>query len=147
MGWTWRLLAHRAPTQASLLVTVLAVAVLGSGLLGTFGLLLTESEARALQTALSRAPVSESDVDVEVTPGVRDPLPSVEAAEAVLAAVVEDIPHTSDRWLTSVPYKLPAGDVRPAPLGYLASQPAMDERATLRDGRWPEAPVDGDGRV
>jgi ABC-type antimicrobial peptide transport system permease subunit len=147
VGWTLRLLAHRAPTQASLLVTVLAVAVLGSGLLGTFGLLLTESEARALQTALSRAPVSESDVDVEVTPGVRDPLPSVEAAEGVLATVVEGIPHTSDRWLTSVPYKLPAGDVRPAPLGYLASQPAMDERATLRDGRWPESPVDGDGRV
>lgn len=147
MGWTIRLLAHRALTQASLLVTVLAVAVLGSGLLGTFGLLLTESEARALQTSLSREPASARDVDVEVTPGSEDPVAAIEAAEGVLATVVEGIPSTTDRWLTSVPYELPAGDVFPLPLGYFAAQPELDERAALVAGRWPATAVDGDGRV
>ncbi|MGW6131896.1 FtsX-like permease family protein [Cellulomonas sp. NPDC055163] len=146
MGWTLRLLAHRALTQASLLVTVLAVAVLGSGLLGTFGLLLTESEARSLQTALSREPLTATDIDVEVTPGAKDPLASIGAAEGVLATVTEGVPTTYDRWLTSVPYRIPAG-VNPAPLGYLAAQPALDGRATLLVGRWPAVPTDAEGRI
>lgn len=147
MGWTMRLLAHRALTQASLLVTVLAVAVLGSGLLGTFGLLLTESEARSLQTALGREPATATDIDVEVTPGAKAPLWSIGAAEDVLATVTEGVPTTYDRWLTSVPYRIPAGDVYPLPLAYVAAQPALDDRATLVEGRWPAAAADAAGRV
>ncbi|MFS0699818.1 FtsX-like permease family protein [Cellulomonas sp. 179-A 4D5 NHS] len=147
MGWTMRLLAHRALTQASLLVTVLAVAVLGSGLLGTFGLLLTESEARSLQTALGREPLTATDIDVEVTPGAKAPLWSIGAAEDVLATVTEGVPTTYDRWISSVPYRIPAGDLNPAPLAYVAAQPALDDRATLVEGRWPAAAADGDGRI
>ena len=53
MGWSLRVLRHRAAAQRTLLATVVAVALVGASLLGTFALLLFSSENRALDTALT----------------------------------------------------------------------------------------------
>ena len=62
MGWSLRVLRHRAAAQRTLLATVVAVALIGASLLGTFALLLFTSEHRALDTALTRAPATATTV-------------------------------------------------------------------------------------
>lgn len=148
MGWSLRVLRHRAAAQRTLLATVLAVALVGACLLGTFALLLFTSEHHALDTALDQAPATATDVDAVLTLDQSSPAPAIASGEAFLDELLGDVPAERTRWLTSPMYRLP-GDGPPitAPLAYLAVYPDVPEHATLLAGAWPTAGADHQGRV
>ncbi|GIG19615.1 hypothetical protein Cch01nite_03390 [Cellulomonas chitinilytica] len=147
MGWTLRLLRHRAAAQSTLLVAVLAVAVVGATLLGTFALLLHASEHRALDAALDRTPTSRTSVDVSLTFDGQDPATALSAADGFLDDLLGDVPAQRDRWLASPMYGLTGHPGTIAPLVYLASNPEVPAHADLVAGRWPTRVTDGAGHV
>ncbi|WP_421732587.1 FtsX-like permease family protein [Cellulomonas sp.] len=147
MGWSLRVLRHRAAAQRTLLATVVAVALVGASLLGTFALLLFTSENRALDTALNRAPATATDVDAILTLGRTDPLHAVASGGAFLDDLLGDVPSTRTQWLTSPMYRLPGLGVPTAPMAYLAVSPQVPAHATLLAGAWPVGGADGEGRV
>lgn len=130
-----------------ILTTVLAVAVLGSTLLGTFALLLTSSEQRALEITLTRAPPSATDLEVRMSVGRDEPDAAVGAAREALAQLAGDVPTTSSEWVLSPPYQLPADGGTNLPLGYVAAVPDVDSLVSLRAGTWPVGATDAAGRV
>ncbi|MGV8977592.1 MAG: FtsX-like permease family protein [Cellulomonas sp.] len=147
MSWSVRIMLRRAVTQRTILATVLAVAVLGSTLLGTFALLLTSSEQRALQVTLTRSPQAATDLETRMSVGLNEPNAAVAAARTSLAALAGGVPTTSSEWITSPPYTMPDDDGRSAPLGYIASVPDLGSLATLLAGAWPTSATDAAGRV
>lgn len=149
MGWSLRVLRHRAAAQRTLLVTVVAVALVGASLLGTFALLLYTSAHGALDTALDRAPTTATDIDAVVTvDATSDPATAVAAGESFLDDLLDDVPATRGQWLTSPMYRLVGqGDGRVPPLSYLAANPRLPSDATLLAGAWPTAATDDQGRV
>ena len=106
MGWSLRVLRHRAAAQRTLLTTVVAVALVGASLLGTFALLLFSSENRALDTALNRAPETATDVDVILSLERSAPGAAIASGESFLDELLGDVPATRTQWLTSPMYKL-----------------------------------------
>ena len=95
MGWSLRVLRHRAAAQRTLLATVVAVALVGASLLGTFALLLFTSEHRALDTALDRAPATATDIDVVLPRRDKsDPADAIAAGKAFLDDLLGDVPAT-----------------------------------------------------
>jgi len=146
VGWTLRLLRHRAAAQSTLLVAVLAVAVVGATLLGTFALLLHASEHRALDAALDQTPSSRTSVDVALHLDGEDPRTALATADGFLDDLLGDVPAQRDRWLASPVYRLP-GLATPAPMAYLASGPEVPAHAELVAGRWPDRATDAEGRV
>lgn len=148
MGWSLRVLRHRAAAQRTLLTTVVAVALVGASLLGTFALLLFSSENRALDTALDRAPASDTDIDVLLTLDRGAPGLALTAGDEFADDLLGDVPSTRTQWLTSPMYRLlMAGDVIGAPLAYLAVGPEIPEHSTLLAGAWPTTATDDQGRV
>ena len=138
MGWSLRVLRHRAAAQRTLLATVLAVALVGASLLGTFALLLFSSENRAMDAALTRAPAAATDIDIDLTLERGSPLGATEAGEAFLDELLGDIPSTRAQWLTSPLYRLLSeGDTVGSPMAYLAVNPEIPDHATLAAGAWP----------
>ncbi|KQY23387.1 hypothetical protein ASD16_12695 [Cellulomonas sp. Root485] len=147
MGWSLRVLRHRAAAQRTLLATVVAVALIGASLLGTFALLLFTSEHRALDTALTRAPATATDIDVDLTLQRGSPLVATDAAEAYLDELLGDVPSTRTAWLTSPMYRLTGEDGYIQPMAYLADYPDVPSHATLLTGQWPTTATDDGGRV
>ena len=147
MGWSLRVLRHRAAAQRTLLATVVAVALIGASLLGTFALLLFTSEHRALDTALTRAPATATDIDVDLTLQRGSPLVATDAAEAYLDELLGDVPSTRTTWLTSPMYRLTGEDGYIQPMAYLADYPDVPSHATLLTGQWPTTATDDSGRV
>jgi len=147
MGWTLRLLRHRAAAQSTLLVAVLAVALVGATLLGTFALLLHASDHRALDAALDQAPASRTDVDVLLVLDGQNPAAAVGAADAFLDDLLGQVPSDRTRWLASPMYRLPGAPGDIPPLAYLASNPEIPAHADLLAGRWPDRAVDDRGRT
>ena len=133
MGWSLRVLRHRAAAQRTLLATVVAVALVGASLLGTFALLLFTSENRALDTALNRAPATATDVDAILTLGRTDPLRAAAAGGAFLDDLLGDVPSTRTQWLTSPMYRLPGRGAPPLP--WPTSRSAPRSRRTRRCSR------------
>ena len=147
MGWSLRVLRHRAAAQRTLLVTVVAVALIGASLLGTFALLLFTSENRALDTALTQAPAVSTDIDVDMTLEAGDlPLSATGDGEGFLDELLGPIPSTRTEWLTSPMYRLSDEGEAIRPLAYLADYPDVPEHATLTAGAWPTTGDDA-GRV
>lgn len=147
MSWSVRIMLRRAVAQRTILATVLAVAVLGSTLLGTFALLLTSSEQRALEVTLTRSPQSATDLEIRMSVGRNEPGVAIAAARAALAHVAGDVPTTSSEWVASPPYQLPADGGASVPLGYVAAVPDVASLVTLRAGVWPDTATDAAGRV
>jgi hypothetical protein len=147
MSWSLRLLRHRAAAQSTLLVTVVAVALVGASLLGTFALLLFSSEHHALDTALAQAPVTSTDIDVDLTLGPTPPAPALSMGGKYLDELLGDVPSTRTQWLTSPMIRLPGQAGVTAPLAYLASYPTVPSHATLLAGQWPTTGTDDRGRV
>ena len=125
MGWSLRVLRHRAAAQRTLLATVVAVALVGASLLGTFALLLFTSEHRALDAALDRAPAVATDIDVDLRLDRGTPEPATAAGQAFLDDLLGDVPSTRTEWLTSPMYRLTGEEGQILPLAYLADYPEM----------------------
>lgn len=147
MGWSLRVLRHRAGAQRTLLATVVAVAIVGASLLGTFALLLFTSAHSALDTALDRAPLTATDIDAVLLLDKSDPAPAVAAGESFLDELLGDVPATRTQWLTSPMYRLVSQGGRVPPLSYLAANPQLPADATLLAGSWPTAAADDQGRI
>lgn len=147
MGWSLRVLRHRAAAQRTLLATVLAVALVGASLLGTFALLLFTSGHSALDTALDRAPASTTDIDAVLSLDTSDPAPAIAAGESFLDELLGPVPATRTQWLTSPMYRLVGQGGRVPPLSYLAANPQLPSDAHLLAGAWPTAAADDQGRV
>lgn len=147
MGWSTRVLLRRGATQRTILATVLAVAVVSSGLLGTFSLLLTSSADRAIDVTLARAPGTDTDLEADLTIGSRPPGAALDAAQGALGALSAGIAATRDEWIDSPPYQLPRAGDRTVPLGIVASYPDIGAHTALSAGTWPSAATDSAGRV
>lgn len=147
MGWTLRVLRHRAAAQSTLLAAVLAVALVGATLLGTFALLLHTSETRALGEALGRAASTDTAIDVALTLGRETPAEALPVAEDYLDDLLQGVESDRSTWLTSVPYHVGTGNRISLPMAYVASEPTIPEHATLLAGAWPDVAVDAEGRV
>ena len=147
MGWSLRVLRHRATAQRTLLTTVVAVALIGASLLGTFALLLFTSETRALDTALTRAPATATDIDAELRLESGGPVGATAAGQAYLDELLGEVPSTRTEWLTSPMYQLTGEDGRIKPLAYLADYPDVPSNSTLLAGAWPTTASDDSGRV
>jgi hypothetical protein len=147
MGWSLRVLRHRAAAQRTLLVTVVAVALVGSSLLGTFALLLHTSEHDALNIALDQAAAPSTVIDVKLPVGHGDPTQTIAAGEKYLDDLLGAVPSERDRWIASPMYFLAPEAGPTSPLAYLATNPAVPENADLLAGEWPTAGTDAAGRV
>ncbi|QTE31160.1 ABC transporter permease [Pengzhenrongella sicca] len=147
MSWSVRMMLRRAVAQRTILATVLAVAILGSTLLGTFALLLTSSQERALTVTLIRSPPAATEIETGLAIGRNEPNAAIEAAHAALAEVIGDVPATSTEWIASPAYRLPGDAGITAPLGYVGAVPEVSTIATLRSGAWPATAADAAGRV
>lgn len=147
MGWTLRVLRHRAAAQSTLLAAVLAVALVGATLLGTFALLLHTSETRALGEALGRSSATDTDIDVVLSLGRETPDEALPVAEDYLDDLLGGVESDRSVWLTSALYHVGTGNRISLPMAYLASEPTIPEHATLLAGSWPDVAVDADGRV
>ncbi len=148
MGWTLRVLRHRAAAQSTLLAAVLAVALVGATLLGTFALLLHVSETRAVGEALGRASAAGTDLDVVLTlDHGDDPAAALAATDGYYDDLLGGIDSQRSAWLTSNPLHVGTGSRLALPMAYLAAGPAIPEHARLVDGAWPDVAVDADGRV
>ncbi|MEZ0449310.1 FtsX-like permease family protein [Cellulomonas sp. ICMP 17802] len=147
MGWSLRVLRHRAAAQRTLLATVVAVALVGATLLGTFALLLFTSAHAALDTALDRAPATATDIDAILSVNSSDPAPALAAGESFLDDLLGDVPAERTQWLTSPMYRLVGQGGRVPPLSYLAANPQLPSGASLLAGAWPTAVTDDQGRV
>ncbi|MGY4643537.1 FtsX-like permease family protein [Cellulomonas sp. URHB0016] len=147
VGWTLRLLRRRAAAQSTLVVAVLAVALVGASLLGTFALLLHASDHRALDAALDQAPASRTDVDAFLVLDGQNPAAAVGAADSFLDDLLGDVPSDRTQWLASPVYRMPLVPGAVAPLAYLASNPEIPAHADLVTGRWPDRATDDQGRV
>ncbi|MFI2753437.1 FtsX-like permease family protein [Cellulomonas sp. P22] len=145
MGWATLVLRRRAATQRMILVTVLAVAITGSGLLGTFALLLGSSQNRALDSWLSRQPASATEVEADLSIGLRDPVVAVDAAAAALDEILGPVASTRADWLSSVPYTLPVTPENPrVPLALLGAYPEVAAHAELVAGTWTTTDASAD---
>jgi hypothetical protein len=141
------LLVRRAATQRQLLVTVLAVAVATSTLLGTCALLLTVVLDQGRTAALTRAPETQRTVEVVLSSIERDPEQLLDRGRAVLAGALGPLATPPTTWAQSGMQDLPrdaADDTRR--LGYLASSDDLPRHARLVSGRWPAA-TGGDGAL
>ncbi|WP_124342908.1 FtsX-like permease family protein [Cellulomonas algicola] len=147
LGWTLRVLRHRAAAQSTLLAAVLAVALVGATLLGTFALLLHTSETRALGEALGRSSATDTDIDVVLTLGRETPAEALPVADDYLDDLLGGVDADRERWLTSALYHVGTGNRIGLPMAYLASEPTIPEHATLVAGTWPDVAVDAEGRV
>ena len=147
MGWSLRVLRHRAAAQRTLLATVVAVALVGASLLGTFALLLFTSAHGALDTALDRAPAAATDIDAVLSMDKSDPADAIAAGNGLLDDLLGEVPATRTQWLTSPMYRLTGQGGRVPPLSYLAANPRLLSDATLVAGAWPTAATDDQGRI
>ena len=147
VSWSVRIMLRRAVTQRTIIATVLAVALLGSTLLGSFALLLTSSEQRALAVTLVRAPAAATDLEARLLIGHSDPIDAIAVARPALAGITGDVATTGTDWIASPPYQLPSDGGTSVPLGYLTAVSGVDTLATLRSGAWPAAATDAAGRV
>lgn len=147
MGWSLRVLRHRAAAQRTLLATVVAVALVGASLLGTFALLLFTSAHGALDTALDRAPAAATDIDAVLSMDKSDPADAIAAGNGFLDDLLGEVPATRTQWLTSPMYRLTGQGGRVPPLSYLAANPRLLSDATLVAGAWPTAATDDQGRI
>jgi hypothetical protein len=127
---------------------VLAVAVVGATLLGTFQLLLVTSEHRALDVALDGEPAQTREIDahvglVDATRGV----PVLQHATAAFDEVIGDVPADRSTWMSSAMYAV-AGTADPEqPYVYLASYPPVPANSRVVAGAMPTAATDAQGRV
>ena len=147
MGWTWQMLRHRVVAQRTVLVVVLLVATCCTALLGTFTLLLTSSEDRALSVALSRAPESATEVEVRMKLDEDDPGPGLAGGTAFLDDLLGEIPSARTAWLASPWMRVDTGDGMLDPITYLAESPLLPSQARLVDGTWPGTALDDAGRL
>jgi len=137
-----------AIAQRALLLPVLAVSVVGATLLGTFLLLLTAGQQRALAVGLEREPVASRELDsryalIDVTQG-----PSVlTKANAALDDFLGSLPTDRTAWLTSPMYEIDGtSDPRP-PYAYFASYPVTTDHTRLVAGAMPTSRADAAGRL
>ncbi|MCC2307074.1 FtsX-like permease family protein [Cellulomonas chengniuliangii] len=140
MRWATRLVLRRAATQRVVLAAVLAVAVVGAGLLGTFALLVSASDDRAVTADLARRPASELEVEAVLTIGAKDTDAAIEGAAKGLTAALGGMPAIRHEWLTSVDYRFPSPQA--GSLDVLLRLAAFDgatEHARLVAGSWPSA--------
>lgn len=147
MGGNGRLLLRRARSQQTLLLAVLAVALVGATVLGTFALLLATSEHRMLAVALDRTSPADREIDVTLTLSGDTGSAAIEHGTQFLDELLGDVPATREAWLTSVMYTLQGTDDSIAPYSYLASTPRVEASSTLVSGAFPSAGVDDQGRV
>ncbi|MGV8966888.1 MAG: FtsX-like permease family protein [Cellulomonas sp.] len=147
MSWSVRIMLRRAVAQRTIIATVLAVAILGSTLLGTFALLLTSNEHRALAVTLIRSPQPATDLQTHLSIGRNEPNTAIRSARVALAQVSGDVATTSSDWVVSPPYQLPDDGGSSFPLGYVAAMTDVESLATLRSGAWPDSAADTAGRV
>ena len=142
------LLLHRARSQQSLLLVVLAVTVVGATLLGTFALLLAASEGRLLAVALERTAPGSREIDVTISSGsAADVAGSLPPADAFLDDLLGGLPADRDAWLASSLYTIEGTADARAPYTYFAANAQYAESSTLVTGAFPTSGVDSDGRV
>jgi len=150
MAGNGRLLLRRAHAQQTLLLAVLAVALVGATVLGTFALLLATSQHHLLSVALDRATPAEREIDVTLNlqPGGADTGAAALAhGTQFLDELLGDVPATREEWLTSPMYTVQGTDDLTAPYVYLAATPQAGTSSTLVSGALPTTGVDDDGRV
>lgn len=147
MAATARLLLHRARAQHTVLTAVVAVAVVGATLLGTFALLLSASQHHLLATALDRTPASAREIDATITRSLTPTQDAVPHATAFVDDLLGDVPATRETWLASTMYAVPGTGDPIDPYVYLASNPEVARSSTLVSGSLPRSGIDADGRV
>lgn len=147
MGGNSRLLLRRARSQQTLILAVLAVALVGTTVLGTFALLLSTSQHHMLAVALDRTSESDREIDVTLKLSSGDAAPAVAAGTRVLDELLGDVPAGREEWLTSATYSLQGTADPVAPYAYLAAAPQLTERSTVLSGALPASGVDDQGRV
>lgn len=147
MAATARLLLHRARAQHTVLTAVVAVAVVGATLLGTFALLLSASQHHLLATALDRTPASAREIDATITRSLTPTQDAVPHATAFVDDLLGDVPATRETWLASTMYAVPGTGDPIDPYVYLASNPEVARSSTLVSGSLPGSGIDADGRV
>lgn len=143
MRWATRIVLRRAATQRTVLAAVLAVAMVGAGLIGAFTLLFSASDDRAVAADLARRPMSELELATVVSVGAYDNAEAIDSAAAALEATVGDVPATRHEWLFSGAYRQPSATPgEPDVAVLLGSIDATAEGARLLAGAWPQ---DGPG--
>ncbi|ROS23039.1 FtsX-like permease family protein [Cellulomonas sp. PhB150] len=149
MGGNSRLLLRRARSQQTLLLAVLAVALVGATVLGTFALLLATSQHHMLAVALDRTSAADREIDVTLTltSGEDTGAAAVEHGTAFLDQLLGDVPASREEWLSSVMYSIQGTDDPIAPYAYLASTPRVQASSTLLSGEFPTTGVDEQGRI
>ncbi|WP_029291743.1 FtsX-like permease family protein [Cellulomonas sp. HZM] len=147
-GWNARLLVHRARAQQTLLLTVLAVAVVATTLLGTFTVLLAVSQDHMLGVALGRTSDADRELDAVVTPINTLNGPDVIAhSTAFLDETLGDLPARRETWLASAMYSVQGTDDAVDPYAYLASEPLVRTSSRVVQGAFPTDGVDAHGNV
>ena len=122
---------------------MLAVAVVGAGLLGTFALLVSASDDRAVTADLARRPASELEVEAVLSIGAKDTDAAIEGAAKGLTTALGGMPATRHEWLTSIHYRFPSP--RAGSLDVMLRVAAFDaatEHTRLVAGSWPSASAD-----
>ncbi|WP_158580681.1 ABC transporter permease [Cellulomonas rhizosphaerae] len=142
------LLLHRARSQQSLLLVVLAVTVVGATLLGTFALLLAASENRMLAVAMEQSAPGSREIDVTVSSGsAADVAGALPPADAFLDDLLGGLPSDRDAWLASSLYTIEGTADARAPYTYFAANAQYAQSSTLVSGAFPTSGVDAAGRV
>ncbi len=140
MGWATRLVLRRAATQRVVLAAVLAVAITGAGLLGTFALLISASDDRAVAADLGRLPASDLEVEAILSVGARDTDAALESAAEALATALAGASATRHEWVSSEEYRYPSPDAgRFDVVLRLGAFDEAAERVRLVAGTWPTA--------
>ena len=148
MPWAWTVLRHRAAAQRALLLPVLAVAVVGATLLGTFLLLLTAGQHRALEVGLERQPGASRELDArymifDATKGKAVLAKADDAFDDLLGS----LPVDRSEWLASQMYEVDGTSDDRRPYVYLASYPVVAGGTRLVSGAFPTTSTDAAGRV
>ncbi|PJI94676.1 FtsX-like permease family protein [Luteimicrobium subarcticum] len=148
MRWTWNVLRHRALAQRALFLPVLAVTVVSATLLGTFALLLSAGQHRALEIGLERQPVAQREIDARYMLEDDTAGPSVlSTGNAALDDFLGSLPVDRTAWLSSQMYEVDGTAEARAPYVYVASYPVVADGTRLVDGSLPTSATDAAGHL
>ena len=152
MAGNGRLLLRRAHAQQTLLLAVLAVALVGATVLGTFALLLSASQHHLLAVALDRTIRRRSrgrrDPDARTRRGGHAALRRSRTAPTFLDDLLGEVPAAREEWLRVADLRASRARATPSrPYVYLAATPQVERAARSSAGRFPTSGVDDDGRV
>ncbi|MBM2620597.1 ABC transporter permease [Actinoplanes sp. LDG1-06] len=138
------LAARRARAQWPLLSSLLVVLVIGTTLLGTSALLITQTSQRAVEVSATRADPDDVTVTAYVSGvGAADARSVADDTRSVLTSSVAPFTATTVTRASSAMRLLPVADDAGSGVkggGYLAGIEDLPARAALVSGRWPQKP-------